>query len=225
MYDVYGNEIGLDITDDSEEAVGGWNTTARLSVQYGLAIFIDVDGKQVAEPSFDPGGRILWRIIQQERPRSIFEKTLGETMPEAPRDPADEALAALPATASKRTKAKALLKIGMLSRDIVIRLRSSESTVTFARAEIFREYDEAIARGEQPAPLHPHIMNPRGAALRGVPRPDMTLESGTHPMQRRARDLGVSDAEAYELAQAARNATKFKERPEDEINRKPGGRT
>jgi hypothetical protein len=212
--DAYGNEIIVDMTSDDPEGVEAWNLVANICISHGLGYLIDETGAPVDAAAHDELGRILWHVSKIERQRPLTELTLADVNG-APRDLADEILAKLPATASKRARAKALVRSGMLTADIIARLRVSDSTVSTARAELISEHDRAVGRGERPEPLHPNVLNPGGASRRGQPRPDMKIGSGTSPFEKRAADLGVSVAEARLMASDKGRIKKYGERPED----------
>lgn len=213
-YDLYGNEIIVDILDETHEAVEAWNVVANACVAEGLGYFISADGTRTKEPAHDELGRILWRVVALERPPHISELTIGDRSG-PPRDAADEALAKLPLASSKRMRAAALLLAGLTGAEIAAKLRVSGSTITAARVALMREYDEKLSRGEKPDPLPEGVTNPIGFANRGQPRPDMKLGSGTNPFEKRAAELGVSVAEARAMAADAGRQTKYGERPRD----------
>ena len=212
--DVYGNEIIVDMTSDEAEGIEAWNLVATTCIAHGLGFYIDETGVATKEPHVDEFDRILWRVIAVERQRPLTELTLGDRSG-PPRDAADEALSALPLASSKRTRAAALLMLGMQQADIVIKLRISGSTVSQARAALLREYDEKIANGERPAPLPESVTNAGGLARRGQPRPDMRADSPDNPIARFAADMGVSQAEARAIASDRARIARYGERPQD----------
>lgn len=213
-YDLYGNEIIVDMLDETHEAVEAWNVVANACVAEGLGYFISADGARVCDPTHDELGRILWRVIAVERQPTINELTIGDRSG-PPSDAMDQILCKLPMASSKRTKAAALLMGNFKGPDIAAKLRVSHSTITNARAALLREFDERLARGETPDPLPESITNPTGLSNRGQSRPDMKAGSGSNPFERRAEELGISVAEARAMAADAGRIARYGERPKD----------
>lgn len=201
---------------ESEDTPGQWNELARLCVNVGLAHFVDETDERCDAPCFDAEGRIYFRVIEPEVPlaMTLAGQTIGDRSG-PPRDAGDEALAKLPITSSKRTQAAVLLLLNMKQADIIAKLRVSTGTVSQARAQLLREYDERLGRGESPPALPESVTNPGGYARRGQPRPDMMNDGPNSPMALRAADLGVSLDEARMLAADAGRIARWGERPKD----------
>ncbi|MBL8883237.1 MAG: hypothetical protein JNL45_09320 [Hyphomicrobium sp.] len=208
--DKFGDIIPHDCFGSEPEDVEACHALEEVCLEHGFLEY--TRDPATGEILQDARGCNRWilKLPPPEAPGNIAGVVRSE-----PKDPADAALAKLPIASSKRTRAAALLMIGMRQCDIIAKLRVSASLVSQARAAIIAEYDQKLANGESPAPLHEAITNPGGFARRGQPRPDMQNDGPSSPMAKRAADLGVSVSEARLLASDAGRIAKYGERPKD----------
>ncbi|MGE0055727.1 MAG: hypothetical protein AB7S74_16120 [Hyphomicrobium sp.] len=226
----YGELIGPDFLDDSQEGVAAWNELAAISVEHGLGFFSDASGNRISEPAYDELGRVLWRTDLPPPPAPKpppHERTVGDVAANLdPNDSFDRAMATLPLYSNLREKVRAALLANLPGPIIQSRLQCSNATITAARNQL----REALPESEWPESLY----NQRGQARRfNAARPNMRREDGD-PFKRaadaasRIAGVPVSAADMRQAGQAKQQARKMKERPEDlvrNLNRKPKGRS
>lgn len=215
-YDLYGNEIIVDMLDETHEAVEAWNVVANACVAEGLGYFISADGTRTEKPHVDDLGRIRWRfdlpLPDTPKPKP-HERTLADVRPDLDmNDSFDAAMAALPIHAGLLDKTAAALLAGVAGPIIQARLQCSASTVTAARKRLREEVPEeqwpeslrnAKSHSRRVNLARPHMGGPNNAFARAA-------DSAT-----RMTGVPVCEADMRQRAREKRQARKMKERAED----------
>lgn len=198
-----------------------WNELGALTVQHGLAHFVDENGAPVETAQFDEEGRLRFkvRLPREDKPRPLAERTIGDMLGGTlPRTEIDRVLVSLPLNTNRVERAKALLLAGIAGIEIQLALRTTPATVLKARKEIIAEHKAALDRGENPAPLPYAVIEPKGASSRGRPKTHQTLLGGRNPLDIMAADLGISREGAAVLRGEKRRQKRFKD---DDATRAP----
>lgn len=203
-----GDEIWPDPFGSEPEDIAAYRALETACGEAGWLVYErDASGEIVK----DERGCNVWRLNippPEAAPPPPHERTLADVGGLDMDDDFDRAMASLPIYSALLDKAKAALRANISGPVIQARLRCSNSLTSRARAELREELPEH----EWPLSISRPKAHSRQANLS---RPNMSRASGNNPLQLRARNLGVTEAEANQIAIDSRNRRKFKERPDD----------